>query len=221
VTLQIETWLASLDYDEVRAQDGELPSQTFDFGGCSTRLTAVHVHQDSRGEVDGRIGIGPASTAWVIKSAEAIRELLDKKARQCKEADAPFVDWASFPTLREMADAAFGSTGVQYELHDSNSVRGIRYSDGYWHPGPPSRGSRVSAVTFAENPHPSRVLAELPSMWLNPRANNPLHAGFPFETHTAHDTGQVFQAREASTSPDVLFDLPSDWPGFAAGGLSY
>jgi hypothetical protein len=221
VTLQIETWLTSLDYDEVRAQDAELPSQTFDFGGCSTRLTALPVHPDSRGEVDGRIGIGPASSAWVIKSAQAIRDLLDKKARQCKEVDAPFVvavlNWASFPTLREMADPAFGSTGVQYELHDSNSVRGIRYTDGYWHPGPPPRGSRVSAVMFAEHLHPSRVVAELPSMWLNPWANDPLHTGFPFETHTAHDTGEVFLAREASTSPDVLFDLPSDWPGFAAG----
>jgi hypothetical protein len=58
-------------------------------------------------------------------------------------------------------------------------------------------------------------------MWLNPWANNPLHTGFPFETHTAHDTGEVFLSAEAATSPDALFNLPSNWPGFTPpGGLT-
>jgi hypothetical protein len=160
---------ASLDYDEIRGLGtADLPSQTFDFDGCSTRLTALPVHPDSRGEFDGRIGIGPASTDWVIRSAEAIRDLLDKKARQCKEVDAPLVvavlNWATFPTLKEMEHAVFGSTAVRYELHDRDSVRSIRNTDGYWHPGPPPRGSRVSAVIFGERLHPSRVAAELPSL---------------------------------------------------------
>jgi hypothetical protein len=190
VTRRIEAWLASLDYDEVRGLGtADLPSQTFDFDGCSTSLTALPVHPDSRGEFDGRIGIGPASTDWVIKSAEAIRDLLDKKARQCKEVDAPLVvavlNWATFPTLREMEHAAFGSTAVRYELHDRDSVRSIGNTDGYWHPGPPPRGSRVSAVIFGERLHPSRVAAELPSLWLNPWANIPLDARFPMVSRSS------------------------------------
>lgn len=67
---------------------------------------------------------------------------------------------------------------------------------------------------FSEHLHVSRVAAELPTLWLNPWAHNPIRGRLPFQTHTAHDTGEVFLAMEATTAPETLFNLPPNWPGF-------
>jgi hypothetical protein len=220
VTREIENWLASLDYDSVRAQsDGvPLPLHTFDFGGSRVELTALPVNPDSRGLDLGRIGIGPGSAAFVVQSVDAIRKLLGKKALQCDGVDAPLIvavlNWSTFATQREMEWAVFGSTVTKYDLGDRDSVQTVREADGYWHPGPPPRGSRVSAVMLSEHLHVSQVVNELPTLWLNTWATKPLLQLAPFQTRTAHDTGQVFLAAEAAISPQTIFDLPPDWPGF-------
>lgn len=90
----------------------------------------------------------------------------------------------------------------------------VRNTDGYWHPGPPPRGANISAVLYGEHIRSSRVVAELPTLWLNPWAHKPIKDRLPFETHTARDTGEVFHAAEATISPESVFNLPSDWPGF-------
>jgi hypothetical protein len=223
VTREIEDWLASLDYDSVRAQfDGvPLPLQTFDFGGSRVELTALPVNPDSRGLDLGRIGIGPGSAAFVVQSVDAIRKLVGKKALQCDGVDAPLIvavlNWSTLATPRGVEEATFGSTATRYRLHDSASVKKVRETDGYWHPGPPPRGGRVSAVMFSEHLHASRVAAELPTLWLNPWAHKPIADRLPFEMHTAHDTGEVFQAAEVSTSPEVVFGLPPKWPVSSSG----
>jgi hypothetical protein len=42
----------------------------------------------------------------------------------------------------------------------------------------------------------------------------PISVELPFETHSAHDTGEVFVSREATGSAETLFGLSSEWPGF-------
>ena len=100
------------------------------------------------------------------------------------------LNWTTFGSPDKVDQAVFGSQGISYRLED-----------GYWHPGPPPRGGRVSAVMFSQHLCASRVLAELPTLWLNPWANKPLLDRLPFATRTAHDTGEVFLAAESYYHP--------------------
>jgi hypothetical protein len=218
ITRQIETWLETLDYDLVHdalLQKVELPWRSFEFGDARVKLTAIPVKPEARGHDGGRIGIGPSSGAFQIQSVNEIRAILKDKAKQCRGVDAPLVvailNWTTFATPREVEDALFGSAAIQ---RDSQSANMIRMANGYWHPGPPLRGTSISAVMFGEHLHTSRVTAELPTLWLNPWASRPLTERLPFVTHTAHDTGEVFLAAATSASPDAVFGLAPDWPGF-------
>jgi hypothetical protein len=221
VTRQIEDWLASLDYDSVRAASSmegfraQLPTTTFDFADSRVRLKALPVHPDKRGHDMGRIGIGPGSGAFVIESVDEIRSIVRGKAKQCRGVDAPLIvailNWTTFATPVEVEEALFGSAAVR---HNGTSAYMIRAEDGYWHPGPPPRGSSISAIMFGEHIHTSRIVAELPSLWLNPWTHKPITYQLPFETHTAYDTGEVLLAMEATTSPELIFELPRNWPGF-------
>lgn len=141
--------------------------------------------------------------------------MIKDKASQCRGVDAPLIvaiaNWTTFASAREVEEALFGSRAIK---RNELSAYMIRARDGYWYPGPPPRGSSISAIMFGEHIHTSQVVGKLPTLWLNPWAHKPILAQLPFETHTAHDTGEVFLLAEASTSPDALFDLPSNWPGF-------
>jgi len=108
-------------------------------------------------------------------------------------------DGAHFFTLATQA------TGIQSSLFEKLTATGTP---------PPPRGGRVFAVMFSEHLHVSRVAAELPTLWLNSWAHNPIRGRLPFQTHTAHNTGEVFLAMEATTAPETLFNLPPNWPGF-------
>jgi hypothetical protein len=220
VTHEIENWLASLDYNSVLEASGEgnapsFPSQTFDFVDSRVKLTALPVHPDARGNDMGRIGFGPGGGAFPIQSVGEIRKMIKDKASQCRGVDAPLIvaiaNWTTFASAREVEEALFGSRAIK---RNELSAYMIRARDGYWYPGPPPRGSSISAIMFGEHIHTSQVVGKLPTLWLNPWAHKPILAQLPFETHTAHDTGEVFLLAEASTSPDALFDLPSNWPGF-------
>jgi hypothetical protein len=151
----------------------------------------------------------------MVESVDEIRDIVRGKAKQCRGVDAPLIvailNWTTFATPRDVEEALFGSHAVRRNDHSANMIRA---SDGYWHPGPPPRGSSISAIMFGEHIHTSRVVAELPTLWLNPWARNPITRRLPFETHTATTTGEVFLAAEANTSPDAIFDLRRDWPGF-------
>jgi hypothetical protein len=219
VTRQIEDWLESLDYDPVReaASGGTgtgFPSRSFDFADSRVKLTALPVNPDARGDDIGRIGMGPGNWAFPIQSADEIRAILKDKAKQCRGADAPVIvailNWTTFATLREVEQALFGSAAIR---HNGRSACMIRATDGYWHPGPPPRGSSISAIMFGAV-YASRVVAELPALWLNPWADKPISEQLPFETRTADNTGDVFLAAEARTNPEMVFELPPSWPDF-------
>jgi hypothetical protein len=217
ITKRIEDWLGSLDYDSIRAGRTGWPSNEFKFGEWRVSLSAVPVSPDRRGMAGGHFG--PPSGTFVVSSVEGIRELLVEKASQCRGVDAPLIvavlNRTTFASLDQVDQAVFGSETIS-RLHDIESdqiVREtVRGADGYWRPGPPPRGGQISAVMFGEHLHASRILAGLPTLWLNPWANKPLREPPPFTTRTIRDTGEVFVAMEATTSAEVVFGLPSDWP---------
>lgn len=217
----IENWLLSLDYDVVLSMGwNDLPSQTFEVRGWTFKITALPVDPDRR--QDGRrfIAVGPVRGAYPTSTIEDFRETLGGKAYQCRGVDAPLIvavlNWSSFAGLDDVEKAVFGSTAIRYNLGDSNSVRGVRLSDGYWHPGPPRlKGASVSAVMFSEHLRPWRVAQELPTVWTNPWAKSPLTSTLPLATQTAENNGRVYWSASQETSPPELFGIAADWPGFA------
>lgn len=220
VTREIEDWLQSLDYDGVRQvasniSGRRLPSRSFDFADSRVSLTALPVSPDARGDDMGRIGVGPGSGAFAVASVDEIRDIVAGKARQCRGADLPLVvailNWTTFATDREVEQALYGSEALR---HEGRTASMIRSTDGYWHPGPPSRGRSVSAAMFGDSIHVSRVGNELPSLWRNPWATMPIGDELPLVTFTARDTGEVVRTSDSAVSPATLFGLASDWPGF-------
>jgi hypothetical protein len=67
---------------------------------------------------------------------------------------------------------------------------------------------------FGEHIHASRVVGELPTLWLNPWAQKAIAEQLPFETHTAGDNGAVYIAAEATSAQATIFALAPNWPGF-------
>ncbi|WP_144972154.1 hypothetical protein [Mycobacteroides abscessus] len=218
VTRHIEGWLATLDYDSVsaasRAGESHYPSKNFDFADSRVRLTAIPVHPDRRGNDVGRIGLGPAKGPFAVQSVGEIRDILKGKAKQCRAVDAPLIvailNWSMFARLNEVNRALFGSAVVQSGRDTTQLVQG---TDGYWHPGPPPRGSVVSAVLFGESVSHSRVAAGLPRLWRNPWAQRPLQDDLPFEAHAADpDTGEVVVTAHETIPASTVFGLSAGWP---------
>jgi hypothetical protein len=218
ITRPIEDWLGSLDYDSVRdaASAGDtprFPQESFEFAGFQVRLTALPVHPDTRGKDIGRIGFGPGNSAFPIQSVGEIREILKEKAHQCRGVDAPLVvgilNQTTFATLDLVEQALFGSDVIR---HNHHSARLMRAEDGYWHPGPPRRGSSISAIMFGQHIGMTRVAVELPTLWLNPWAHMPFENQVRLETHSAYDTGEGFVAAHAGVLPADVFDVLPNWP---------
>ncbi|MDT5054205.1 MAG: hypothetical protein QOF66_2571 [Mycobacterium sp.] len=164
------------------------------------------------------ISIYRMRSAFVVGSIEDLRKQLKNKASQCAGVDAALVvavlSCTAFAGTDEMEQALVGTRATEHQL-DQGSMRTYRRRDGYWHPGPPQRGAQISAVMFTEDIRASRIVYDLPSVWVSPRAARPLPFHLPLETRTAKDNGEVFLAAEATASADTVFELPSDWPGFA------
>lgn len=205
VIADVESWLNTLDYESVRdalMQRGERPSRTFNFGDDDWRVTlsAIPFSPDHRGEDCGRIGVGPSSGAFTVESSVEIRKILKGKREQARGHSAPLavaiLNWTTFARPREVEEALFGSAA------------------GFWNPGPPPRGSGVSAILFGERISMLRPFGELPTLWLNPWARAPLLTGLPFQTHTADDTCEVLVNGPPARDAAAIFDVPPDWPGF-------
>lgn len=225
VTQPIEQWLSSLDYESARnsvdKHQSGLPARCFDFADWRVELTALPVSSDARGYDKGRIGIGPSSGAFPVQSVDEIRDILKSKAKQCRGVDAPLIiamlNWSTFASPREVEEALFGSECIRY---NSNSPKRFRASNGYWNPGPPAKGSGISALIFGEHISAYRVSDELPTLWSNPWARQPLTGSLLLETHTAHDTGEVFETAPALITASEVFGLGPEWPGFSTSRAS-
>jgi hypothetical protein len=217
----LEKWLSTLDPDEVTEQIGAgmgAPEFVLTVRGWTIEYGAWPVKPENRGEKGRLIGTYPIIGGDINNEMFRFRDIVRRKGRHYGLPNKPFIvavlNTSGFLDHDEVAEALFGSRVVEYYQGQPESVRWIRMRDGYWRQGPPKRGSRVSAVLAGENIYPWRVAAELPTLWINPWSEEPLTAGLPFATFTAQDTGEVYQT-ENDTSADTVFDLGSDWPGFA------
>lgn len=217
----LESWLSHLDPDQVSEQIDAgiaVPTLVIEARGWTIEYGAWPVEPESRGNGGRLIGGYPLIGGVTNNEMFRYRDLVKHKGGHYGSPDKPFVvavlNAGTFLDQDEVAEAMFGTKAVEYFEGRPNSVRTVRRRDGYWRQGPPRRGARVSAVLDGENIYPWRPSAQLPKLWINPWADLPLTATLPFDTLTAHDSGEVHQTRSGNTA-ESLFGLSAEWPGFA------
>jgi hypothetical protein len=222
ITGPLEVWLSSLDPDQVERQikaGSGSPVFVLDVRGWTIEYGAWPVKPERRGEGGRLIGVYPLVGAFISNEMLQLRDLVKRKGGHYGLPDKPLtvavLNTSGFAEDREVSEALFGTEVARYIPGERGSVRMVRQRDGYWRQGPPKRGSRVSAVLVGQNIYPWRITAQTPKLWINPWADKPM-ADPPFlETYTARDTGEVHQVRSAGATPDAIFRLDRDWPGFA------
>jgi hypothetical protein len=214
----IEAWLAALDVDAVwesTLNGGDWPQKEFSIRGWRIVLSAIPLNPDARGVGTGLIGIGPIKGGF-LRHTEQIRGILSDKGAKYGQPQRPFVlallAWPITAGEREMTSALYGSVAMTVFISEDDVLPGewTRERDGYWRPAPDLRGSRISAVLFAEALNPYRPFTALPRMWINPWAKAPLDGLPPFEAFVVEDDHLV--SREATATAQDLFGYPPDWP---------
>ncbi|ORB87509.1 hypothetical protein B1987_13675 [Mycobacterium kansasii] len=218
----LENWLSSLDPDEVTEQIEAgmgVPNFVLSARGWTIEYGAFPVNPENRGEESRRlIGMYPMTGGFIDNDMLRYRDTVKHKGGHYGLPDKPFMvavlNTSGFLEHDDVAAALFGREAIEYYQGQRGSVKSFRRRDGYWRQGPPKRGSRVSAVLDGENIYPWRASAQLPKLWVNPWAEKPLTATLPSVTFTANDSGEVHQT-ETGISPEAVFGLGADWPGFA------
>lgn len=217
----LERWLSSLDPDAVSdeiARCHRSPELLLEIRGWTIDYGAWPVKPDRRGEPSRLIAMYPAIDGWISNEMLRFRDILGKKGRHYGKPDKPLtvaiLNTSGFADAEDVTEALFGTKETRHVPGQPGSIHNIRRRDGYWRQGPPKRGSRVSAVLVGQNIYPWRITAGLPTVWVIPWADLPTSAEAPMLTNTAHDDGQVYEVH-SGTSPDQVFALGADWPGFS------
>jgi hypothetical protein len=216
----LENWLSALDPDEVGDQIAagmSNPELVLTARGWVIEYSAWPRDPESRNEQGRLIGIYPVIGGWTNNEVSRYYGTVKGKGGRYGTPDKPFVvavlNTSPFLEQDEVAEALLGTDAFAYYPEEPQFVKTVRRRDGYWRQGPPERGVRVSAVLDGNNIYPWQVSARLPKLWINPWATHPVNAALPFDTLTAHDTGEVYQ-KESETSANAVFGLNPDWPGF-------
>jgi hypothetical protein len=217
----LEKWLSSLDPDDVsqKIDAGQAPPYfTLTVRGWVIEYDAWPVRPERRG-VGGRlIGVYPLLTASVSDDEVRLRDIVKYKGGRYGSPDKPLaiavLNTSGFSEERDMVEALFGTEAVEYIPGQPDSVHKVRLRDGYWRQGPPRRGSRVAAVLLGQSISPWNVATTLPQVFLNPWADRPIAAMPPFQTITARDTGEAYEASQAGMEPGAVFGLDPEWPHF-------
>ena len=219
---QIESWLSTIDYndDQAALNLSRPPSRAFRFADWRVTLTALPIPRVHRG--DGpKLLMGPAVSYWGATTVSSLRKQISKKSSQCRDVRHSLIvavlSRKAYARPQLVDQALFGSESMRYtlddHLNDAQFAAVVRNTDGFWHPGPPTRGARVSAVLFSEQLYPAHVAGRLPSLWINPWATTPVPKGLPFEKRTATDSGQVLLQSEATVEANEVLGQPAGWPG--------
>lgn len=214
----VKAWLATLDVDavwEATRSGGDWPKEEFVIRGWHITLSAIPRSPERRGLETGLIGIGPMKSGW-LRHAEQMRAILSDKGSKYGEPDHPFVlALLGLPITAgeyEMTNALYGSPAMTVVVgeNDLSPREWIRERDAYWRPAPALRGSRISAVLFAEGLNPHRPFSVLPRTWINPWAKVPLDSLPPFAAFVVEDDQLV--SHEATMTAEDLFGYPPHWP---------
>jgi len=218
ITRPLESWLSKLDPDQAvadhRAGVG-LPQVTLERRGWEITYEAWPVKPDARGREDHKVlGGGPVMAGWV-DDVDQLQSKLKTKAGRYGRPKAPLVTAvlcaSSFMEDRDIEQALFGREAVLIPGGPISEGRLVRQRNGFWVRGDGPQNKRVSAVLTAVQLHPWNAPKVTPKLWLNPWADYPLAAGWPFPSARATQDGEmIHEEREAHMHS--LLGLAADWP---------
>jgi hypothetical protein len=215
----LEEWLAGLNWADARKdlEAGVLmdsPRWRWQhplLHGWVLDYMSIPVQPDSRGIPGRRIGIPPTPAAVFIHDVGKIRDKLEDKGSKYSSLKRPLDEplivalqfWNSVDEF-EFRNALFGDVRLTWLENDvAGTLRTVRIPDGYWGPGSDPQGSRISAVLFGNTLRESNFASNLPELWINPWATNPLPQLEPFAT-VAIDDDRNFVRKDASRTARYL-----------------
>lgn len=206
----LTTWLASLDYDKVKAETaGEnghrnCPETKWVQGGCAIEFTAFPKGK-ARGEPGRAIGMEMGG-GW-SGTGLRLRKMLAGKARRYGKLNSPYVIAVNVmdgSTDNEDAlQALYGQEAVEFKTYTDGhrESRLYRKMDGLWrqHDGP--RYKRVSAVLIASRLRPWCMPQSRLTLYLNPWADYPLTNEFSdLEVVRLGEDGRLVRTGEPTLS---------------------
>jgi len=214
----LTAWLDTLDPDQVTREyeaTGRLPERLVEVDDWAALFEAVPVKPEARGSTGRLFGGGPG-TAGYVDDVEQLRDTLKHKRGKYGTPDVPLVVAvncaSSFMEPNDISSALYGTMAVQYQQGAPGSSKWIRQRNGTWMGESGPRGRRMSAVLTAVQLHPSTMAKNQLALWLNPWADVPLDAEWPFSVGTGTDKGHVgFEERLVDMA--ALLGLPEAWPG--------
>jgi hypothetical protein len=220
---QLESWLESLDPDEVLAdiesatERGELavaPELDLHVRDWVLTCKAWPNAPDKRYDGGRLLGSLPASAAFIVKNVERIYKAVKDKGGHYGELgalDKPLavavLSVNNFAGEEDVTDAMFGNKAIRFIPGDRTSVQPYRKSDGYWRGPDSDRGARVSAVLFSHDMRPWSIASHLPSVWINPWTTKGLDHHMPLRTTTETSEGKIVTT-ESEITPQYVFALP-------------
>jgi hypothetical protein len=215
----LEQWLMGLDPDEIAvALDAghELPELYLPVRDWKLIFKAFPIKPEHRGKPGRLLGIYPAMAGFV-NDKERVRKALNRKGGHYGLPDKPLVVallcMSSFMDNDGMEQALFGSLAYRYYINEPNREgQWVRQRDGFWTRGAQPRGTRVSAVLAGTGLMPWSPAHQLPRLWLNPWATQPLIATDPFPTATV-DHHSLVNFADTDVEAHMVLGLPKEWPG--------
>jgi hypothetical protein len=221
---RLETWLASLDPDQVCEAINHsdywtsAPRHTWTDGQWRIDFKAIPKSPGSRGLPGPVIGLYGPGKAYVLDDRSSIYRKVMDKASAYGDLGVPYIvairtqTFASSDTT--ILDALFGSEQLTVSLaRGPASAQMTRKQNGVWIGPNGVRNTRVSGVLTADWLHPTTVPHNVPTLWHNPLAGHPISvSSTPWRHVIVDDTGNL-KYIDPFVSPAAFFDLPQDWPG--------
>ncbi len=217
--IQLESWLATLDFEEISScwEHKGRPSSSFCFEEHGVRFRLYPIPRGaSRGKTERGRAIATRSLApLTVQPQEPIRKSIIKKAGRYGELSAPYViavnAMGEYARYDSAVDAVFGSPATSVQLTDQGSeVHDCRAKDGVWLGQKDPKNTRVSAILSTERLTPWSVGQRRMRLIINPWATHPLGPTFfpcDIVDFEKDNSGVVEKAplRE-------IFELPEGWP---------
>jgi hypothetical protein len=218
----VKSWLDSLNWEQFWSEDPQLirhPETELRLDGWVLGLRAIPMRPEARGTPGSMIWIYRAQSGFPVAVARAIQPRLEEKGNKYGDLDAPHVIaiWVMDVMASEdtIPEALFGlplPTGDG--CHKIRFADSVSREDAFWSPNR-ANGGRVSAVlathSFVFNYN--AVSRTFPRLWINPWADRKLSSELPYARSAVSGDETTIENFPATTSPDRLFGLPSDWPG--------
>jgi hypothetical protein len=211
----IGTWLSALDVYGLPPfgdRDHEVAPFTWNEDGWLIRLCPSQLDPDSPARAAQRVmTVGPIHMSFTDDSG-AVRRALETKGSRYGALDAPYIvainATARWPNDEDLLDALYGQ--VQYPFRPDGTLgEAVRGRGGYfWSNGPRHEG--VSGALVSRGLNPWSVCGEVPTLWLNPVATNPVEPIASWRSCRIVDQQAAFSGPAASVREHL--GLSDEWP---------